>query len=63
VHASTTNERPGEVLDLTVVDEGEERLLDQQLRVEDDQLGGGRNEIIALVEFEELDEYLRFILF
>jgi hypothetical protein len=50
-------------LDLTVVDEGEERLLDQQLRVEDDQLGGGRNEIIALVELEELDEYLRFILF
>lgn len=63
MHASTTNERPGEVLDLTVVDEGEERLLDQQLRVEDDQLGGGRNEIIALVELEELDEYLRFILF
>ena len=44
-----------------VVDEGEEGLLDQELRVEDDQLGGGGDEIVALVEAEELDENLIFV--
>ena len=46
-----------------VVDQSEERLLDEQLDVEDDQLGRRGNEIIALVEAKELDEDLRLVLF
>jgi hypothetical protein len=40
---------------LTVVDESKEGLLDEELGVEDDQFGGGRDEVIALVEFKKLD--------
>ncbi len=46
-----------------VVDEGEEGLLDQQLGVEDDQLGRGGDEVVALVELEKLDEDLRLVIF
>ena len=46
----------------TVVDKGEEGFLHQELSVEDDQFGAGRNEIVTLVEPEEFDEYLVLIL-
>jgi hypothetical protein len=46
-----------------VVDKGEEGLLDQQLGVEDDQLGRGGDEVVALVELEKLDEDLRLVIF
>ncbi len=46
-----------------VVDEGEEGLLDKQLGVEDDQLGRGGDEVVALVELEKLDEDLRLVIF
>ena len=48
---------------LTVVHESEERLLDEQLRVEDHQFGTGRHEIVAFVELEKLDENLIFVVF
>jgi len=44
------------------VDKGEEGFLHQELSVEDDQFGAGRNEIVTLVEPEEFDEYLVLIL-
>ena len=44
-----------------VVDEREEGLLDEQLRVEDDELGRRGDEIVALVVPEELDEYLALV--
>lgn len=47
----------------SIVNQSVEGLLHQQLRVEDDQLGRGGDQVVALVEPEELDEYLRFILF
>ncbi len=40
----------------------EEGLLDEQLSVEDDQLGAGGDEIVTFVELEELDEYLILVL-
>ena len=39
-----------------VVDEGEEGLLDQQLRVKHDQLGRGGDQVVALVKVEKLDK-------
>ena len=44
------------------MDKGEEGFLHQELSVEDDQFGAGRNEIVTLVEPEEFDEYLVLIL-
>ena len=46
-----------------VVDEGEERLLDEQLRVEHHELGRRGDEIVALVIAEELAEYLALVVF
>ncbi len=45
-----------------IVHQGEEGLLDQQLGVEDDQLGRCWNEIIALVVMEKLGNYLSLVL-
>ena len=45
-----------------VVDESEEGFLDEELCVEDHELGGGGNEVIAAVELEELHKYLVFVL-
>ena len=44
-----------------VVDEREESLLDEELRVEDDELGRRGDEIVALVVPEELDEDLALV--
>lgn len=46
---------------LTVINESEECLLDQELSVEHNQLRRGRYQVVALVELEELDEYLGLI--
>ena len=45
-----------------VVDESEEGFLDEELGVEDDELGRGGDEVIAAVELEELHKYLVFVL-
>ena len=44
-----------------IVDEGKEGLLDEQLRVEDDEFGRGRDEVVALVEAEEFDKNLALV--
>lgn len=46
----------------TVVYEGEEGLLHEELRIEDDQFGAGRNEIVTFVEPEEFHENLILVL-
>lgn len=51
------------LLKFTIVDEGKEGLLHQELCVEHNQLGRRRYQIVAFVEFEELDDYLTLILF
>ena len=47
----------------TVVDQGKEGLLHQQLRIKDDQLGRGRDQVVAAVETKELGEYLNLVVF
>ena len=47
----------------TVVDQGKEGLLHKELRIKDDQLGRGRDQVVAAVETKELGEYLNLVVF
>lgn len=44
-------------------DQATERLLDEQLSIEDDQLGAGRYQVVAAIELEEVNEDQVFVEF
>lgn len=47
---------------LTIVNEGEESLLHEEMGIEHDQFRARRYQIVTFVEFEEFYEYLRLVL-